>query len=806
MNILSSLLKMQGSAKDEMPKLRFHVSDHAVSFHDNYLMIVLALDGVPFESIGTNQLKSQFDNLNHLLSTVARDKGNRLAFWTNLLRRKIDFSDNYAFNNNFMQGFSDKYLARFKNENYFCNKYYVSAILKYDDLDEGIKEIEDLGVLLKKSLASYDAEILTQYTLQGTDTQFSQVYEFWGELLNGKHEKMPLTGTPAFDLIQKSTLHFGYDILQIRGDSFERYASMYDLKGYPEKTKRGMFDSAALSLPFEFTLTQSFICINPNDAIKLMTDQINQLKSVDDKAEHQQAELLQAQAYISTGELAFGDYHASLVVFGDTAKQAANNGSTAMASFGPCGAAWAKATLSAIPSYFSQFATYKLRPRPMPKSTRNLASTFSLHNYSVGKKVGNPLGDGSAVMPLQTASKSVYNFNFHYSNKDEDNIGQKIAGHTLILGATGVGKTTTQTAMIGFLERFKPRIFALDKDRGMEIFIRAMGGTYFPIKAEIPTNIAPFQFPDSPRTRDFLYSLVTTCGRDNQGNITADEEIQIKRAVDAIMALPFEQRRFSRLLENIPAADGNSLRTRLSLWCYASHGRYAWALDSENNSFDSSEFNRIGFDVTDLLKEDYAPSEPILACLFHLKDLMQVKGGLLATIVEEFWLPVKFKTTRDQILDILKTGRKRDEFAILVSQSPEDAILCEIFAAIRDQTPTKIFLPNPDAEFSSYSKCGLTDKEFYGVQKLTLESRTFLVKQGHQSAFAKLDLYGFGDEIAVLSGSTDNVALLHEVMQDVGENPDNWLPEFHARRKGGKVLNHVSQDTLLNKTVEEISI
>ena len=112
--------------------------------------------------------------------------------------------------------------------------------------------------------------------------------------------------------------------------------------------------------------------------------------------------------------------------------------------------------------------------------------------------------------------------------------------------------------------------------------------------------------------------------------------------------------------------------------------------------------------------------------------------------------------------------------------SSDLAISCPIFPAIVQQTPTKIFLPNPDAEYeNSYERCGLTVKEFEELSKLSLESRTFLVKQSKQSAFAMLDLYGFQDEMAFLSGSSDNVELLYRVMKDVGsENPDVWYRSF----------------------------
>ena len=74
------------------------------------------------------------------------------------------------------------------------------------------------------------------------------------------------------------------------------------------------------------------------------------------------------------------------------------------------------------------------------------------------------------------------------------------------------------------------------------------------------------------------------------------------------------------------------------------------------------------------------------------------------------------------------------------------------------------------------------------------ESRMFLVKQGHQSMIGCFDLsdvkdadgntvIGFGDELAILSGSSDNVELLDEILAEVGDDPEVWVPVFHQRRK-----------------------
>jgi type IV secretion system protein VirB4 len=62
------------------------------------------------------------------------------------------------------------------------------------------------------------------------------------------------------------------------------------------------------------------------------------------------------------------------------------------------------------------------------------------------------------------------------------------------------------------------------------------------------------------------------------------------------------------------------------------------------------------------------------------------------------------------------------------------------------------------------------------------------VRQGHSSAVCELDLTGLDDFIAVLSGTTDNVALLDTIRERVGDDPDAWLPLLRSavRQRKGK--------------------
>ena len=105
------------------------------------------------------------------------------------------------------------------------------------------------------------------------------------------------------------------------------------------------------------------------------------------------------------------------------------------------------------------------------------------------------------------------------------------------------------------------------------------------------------------------------------------------------------------------------LRGRLSIWCKSEDGRFWWVFDNPPNlSLNMSQQRCIGFDVEAFLVENYEPSEPAFAYLFHLKKLMRRDGTLMMTVIEEYWLPIRFRTIREQIEETLASGRKEGEF------------------------------------------------------------------------------------------------------------------------------------------------
>ncbi|MGL5290035.1 MAG: hypothetical protein ACRC9N_11245 [Aeromonas sp.] len=770
------------------PEYRFHVSDSVIFTADKKVLATIAIEGMPFESITDGVLSSDFDAIKTFLLNLGKDGD--VYLWTHLIKEKETIELEYSYESDFLQRFSDKYLNIFKGNEFFKATYYLTFGVKYSNIKTAVERMDEILHQAKTVLGKYGAHVLAV-----DNDGVSGVADYLHLLLNKCHAKIPLSTNPLSSSIADSEWFFGYDSLELRNNEAEnkKFATNYIVKDFPLHTEAGQWDFL-LKMPYEFILTQSFIYESPTATLKKIDAQLNKLTSAGDAAITQQAELEMGKEVVTSGITLFGSYHCALTVFGDSAEAARKNGIKLSSEFISAGKGFRFVrTNSAAPHcFFSHMPMNKIRPLESRRTLTNLACTFSLHNYSSGKAVGNPIGDGSAIMPLKSVADGIYWFNTHFSEAGRNVTGQKIAGHAMILGATGAGKTTFEGAAAGFLQRFDPYMFVVDYNRSTELFVRAFGGTYYTLQEGVFTGLNPFQICDlsddlAPQLVGFLKSYVQTLAYDQNGSPCSDAQAEeLGKAVEATMELPREIRRLSTLLSRISNPD---LKMRLSKWC--GNGQHAWAVDSPTNTFNPMDFKKVGFDTTVILEKTkngvHPACEPLLAVLFFYKSLMQRDGKLMLSIIEEFWMPANFPLTQAMIKSSLKAGRMKGEMMWLTSQSPEDAINCEIFAALVQQTATKIMLPNPDAEFDGYQKIGLTEKEFKRLKSLGKESRTMLIKQSGSSCFAKMDLYGFDEFLPVISGTMEGITLCETIRSDLGtENPDIWIPELLKQLKEKK--------------------
>lgn len=790
-------LKNAKSIEDLLPAYRNNVSDFAISLDGDKLLFTLELSGTAFKSVSNQELYNYFCGLDDFFLNLGKEYGGNLAIWTHIIKKKDDFNQTYKFDSPFITKFVNKYLTAFDSEknNFFKTSYYISFVLKYDDIHDGLAHCDSIIALANTIVRRYEGSVLRIVDINDS-VSICENNEFLSYLLNGNRSTIVLNDNEVIDSICNSDWLFNYDFFEIRNRerTKSKFGTAYVLKGYPAETTIGMWDFL-LELPYEFILSQSFIFTTAQKSIRAIEIQENKLSSAGDSAERELAELNAARAYLSTGEIAFGDYQASMLIFGNSSNEAVNNGAKVISAFTDRGkgARWTRATIESMYAFLSIMPATKIRPLNSVRCSTNLICGFSLHNYFSGKPKGNPIGDGTAIMPIKTPTQGLYYFNTHYSPLHLNVIGEKIAGHFLMLGATGTGKTTFEASFVAFTQRFNPQIFVVDYKRSTELYMRAFGASYFTIESGIDTGLNPFQLEENPSKGllQFLYKFVASCAKDYNGLISDEDRLIIKEAVDAVMLLPVEQRRFSLVLQTIPK--GSNLHIRLRKWCYSENGEYAWVVDSPINKFNPHEFDKIGFDTTVILEnKDHPATEPLLAILLYYKNVMKKSGRLMLSIIEEFYMPCNYPTTQDMIKQTLKTGRLTGEYLGLVSQSPADAIQCKIFAAIVEQTATKIMLPNPmanyDDEDTGYKRIGLTPKDFAILKSFDKESRKMLVKQGDSTTELHFDLGHCMEFMPILSGTTEGQQECEKIRAVYGENPDDWIDPFLERMKELKRL------------------
>jgi type IV secretion system protein VirB4 len=583
--------------------------------------------------------------------------------------------------------------------------------------------------------------------------------------------------------------------MEYRTTTETRVAAFLGIKEYPTPSIVGMFNPL-MSVPFSFVLTQSFTFINKATAQNLLGHQYNRMVNVGDLAISQSEELKTALDQLSSNEFVMGDHHFSLQVQADIfegvkeaeslarLRELNNNVALAKTILGDTGMTVAREDLAIEAAFWAQLpGNFAMRPRLSPITSRNFSAMAPFHNFPVGRANGNHWGDAMAV--LVSNAKSNYYFSLHASDpKDPTGGSKKDVGHTSIYGQVGSGKTV----LIGFLVCMNRKLdvtqVIFDKDYGLEILIRALGGCYLAIQNKKKTGFNPLQLDPTPGNTEFMSQWLQQLAKNPNRPLTVRESKDLEKSLQGTLALEQKYRRLSRLIEFLDKRDPEGLHARLSKWCEDTGGEYAWVFDNERDSVTGimGKNATIGFDVTDFI-DNQTTCTPITLYLFHLtKGLMD--GRRLICWMDEFWKLLGDPTFQDFAKDGLKTARKKNGAFAFATQSVGDGLDSPIARDIVEQTATKIFFPNGEARPEEYiDVLGLSEREYLLIkQELEPGSRQFLVKQGNSSVVCELDLKGFDFELDVISGRSHNVEIVRNIIAQVGDNPADWLPIFQQQR------------------------
>jgi len=793
----------------EFIPLSTHVAPTVIKTTGGDFLLVWRLGGLPFVGREEWELEHRHNTFNRLLQTLRAPDFTNVAFWVHDVRRRGRISTDSKFQQVFNQDLSDGYYASLSAQKLMQNELYVTMLYRpvagskrfveksanaqvlQEQQDQAVAKVIELAGNVEAVIKDYAPYRLGMYEAKN-GIVFSETLEFFGYLLNRLEEPVPVLNAPVYNYLPVSRLTFSAksgDYVVTTPTGVNHFGAILNVKEYAEGTYPGILNGLKY-LNFEYVITHSFSPMGRQDALKVLDRTKGMMVSSGDKAVSQIVELDYAMDQLASGNFVLGEYHFTFAIYADSQEKLAAQVAAARAELSNAGFVSAKEDMAIAASFYAQFpANWKYRTRIANVSSLNFLGLSPLHNFATGKQHNNPWGD--SVTTLQTTNGQPYYFNFHATHPAENSLGEKAIANTMVIGKSGTGKTALINFLLSQVQKLKPTptIFFFDKDRGAEIFVRACGGNYLALDNGQPTGFNPFQCENNETNVQFLADLIKVLA--NKSQYSAREDEDIFRAVENILDTPMHLRSMTNFQKSLPNMGDDGLYARLRKW--TAGNSLGWVFDNPVDTINLEKANIIGFDYTDVI-DNIEVRVPVINYLLHRLEQL-IDGRPLIYVMDEFWKILDGGgALKEFAKNKQKTIRKQNGLGIFATQSPEDALASDISASLIEQTATLILLPNPNASREDYIEgLKLTDAEYEVVKSLDERSRCFLVKQGHAATVCQLNLRGMDDALAVISASTDNIEIMHRVLNEAAEKagkrpddltPEQWLADFYANRKG----------------------
>jgi type IV secretion system protein VirB4 len=343
----------------------------------------------------------------------------------------------------------------------------------------------------------------------------------------------------------------------------------------------------------------------------------------------------------------------------------------------------------------------------------------------------NPHLEREYLAVLESTHGTPYYFNLHSGD----------VAHTLLLGATGSGKSFTLSTTLQSAQKYDPLTFIFDLGGSYETLTRAFSGTYLNVGMKNPGfTINPFSLAATDENMNFLYLflrvLVEAGGR---YELTPEDEKALFAAIERAYKLPAE----IRTLTNFASILG-PLGERLHRWTHA--GQFSHLFDNTADTLTFSRFQTFNFDGW----SDYPDIlEPLLFYVLQRASSEIEKPANTATfkvfVIDEAWIFLKNKTIRDWITRAEKTWRKKNAAMILATQSVVELAASDMLHIVNESCPTKIFLSNPNIDRKLYAEIfQLNDTQLELLESLVPKRELLLIQpRGAKKLVLEVDALGY---------------------------------------------------------------
>ena len=508
-----------------------HVTPSIIKLRNNGdLCCTWRLTGIPFQTAGVEQIATA---KRQLVSFIHSVRGTELAeptaLWFHRSRRKATDRLYGKFPNAFAKNLDTKFWNKVAGSVMLRNEHHFTLVVrptrtasglfnrfksrKPEDRMQAEKELitrfEALCTQVDAGMQKYGGQRLAceeRTTSTGNQHVVSPTLSFFAWLLTGVFEEISLQEGPIYNYLCAARIlpSDSAGIVQMEHPTRRSFVGYLDLQDYPEFTEPGL-NNCLYDGDYEFIETQSFSFLTKGEGVSAIKKQQRRMISGGEASGEQVVEMDQAVEDVKNGRLFIGDYHYTLGVLGssigEVRKYMANARTTLQDQ-----ASYKVTTIDLIPecAHFAQLpGGWKWRPRDQRLTSRNLASLAPLHNFDLGKRDGNPWGQAITMFP--TPTRQGYYVNFHDTPIGKNRVGEMDPGAVLVTGTTGSGKSVGMGFLITqALKVPRLRWVILDKDRGSEAHVRAMGGRYRQLRQGQPTGFNPFQWEPTEENVKFV--------------------------------------------------------------------------------------------------------------------------------------------------------------------------------------------------------------------------------------------------------------------------------------------------------------
>lgn len=659
------------------------------------------------------------------------------------------------------------------------NGNFSEALAHFDEIIEKIESFFPV-------IPDFSAERLTEYELideNGRGHKFSYLLTYIQHCLSGKLHPIRLP-EPAMYL---DAVLGGEDFLGgIRPQIGCRHIMAVAIDGLPGASWPNML-AILDKMPVEYRFSSRFIFFDRFEAEKKITSEQKgweqQTMSFMDKfferpnpkinqdAVNMAADAEEALTELRSGEARFGYLTSVVILLGEDERALRKQALALGSDIEGLGFTTRLESWNAMEAWLGSLpGNSKANVRRPLITTKNLPHLLPLSSVWPGSEVCPcPFypPNSPPLMMCTTDGSTPFRLNLHAGD----------LGHTLIFGPTGAGKSTLLALIAAQFRRYpEATIFAFDKGLSLFPLCLGAGGDHYDLGGESGLSFAPLQrIDESDEEFTWAAGWVADLLKLQKVEVTPRHRNTIYEALESLKSQPLNGRSITNLRLLI---QDNDLKAALEH--YTGERPMGRLIDSKEDNLSLSRFTV--FEIDQLMNMGQENLIPVLTYLFR-RIKKSLYGQPAMIILDEAWVMLGDPVFRGEIRDWLKTMRKANCLVIMATQSLADAADSGIMHVLEESCPTKILLPNYQAN---------SDTQLPHYQGLNLNGTQInIIRQGQQkrdyyitnpAGNREVQLALTRAQLAFLgSSSKENIARIRELRELHG---DSWTKYWLAERTG----------------------